>query len=89
MTKSNHAQVRSQQRGVPPIIVDLLMQFGARISAGQGTEICYFDRKAKKHVNAYSGGLFSRLSEQLDAYVLVAGEKVVTVGMRYKKINHQ
>lgn len=89
MTKSSHAQTRSQQRGVPPIVVDLLLQFGARISAGEGTEICYFDRRAKKHVHTYAGGLFSRLSEQLDAYAVVAGEKVVTVGARYKKLNHQ
>lgn len=88
MTKSHHAQARLKQRGVPPIVVDLLVQFGARISAGEGTEICYFDRRARKHVHAYAGGLFSRLSEQLDAYAVVAGERVVTVGTRYKRLNH-
>ena len=70
------------------MIVDMLVQFGARISAGEGAEICYFDRRAKKQVQAYAGGLFSRLNEQLDAYVIVAGQKVVTVGTRYKKLNH-
>lgn len=88
MTSTSHAQKRIQQRGVPPIIVDLLMQFGTRISAGEGTEICYFDRKARRFVHAYAGGLFSRLSEQLDAYAVVSGEKVVTVGSRFKKLNH-
>lgn len=87
MTTSTHAQKRAQQRGVPPLIVDLLMQFGSRISAGDGAEICYFDRKAKRHIHEYAGGLFGRLSEQLDAYAIVSGEKVVTVGSRFKKIN--
>jgi len=87
MMKSVHAQVRSQQRGIPPMIVDLLMQFGTRISSGDGTEICYFDRRARKHIQTYAGGLFSRLNEQLDAYAVVSGKKVVTVGTRYKKLN--
>lgn len=34
------------------------------------------------------GGLISRLSEELDAYAVVAGDKVVTVGLRYKHIHH-
>lgn len=87
MMKSAHAQVRTQQRGIPPLVVDLLMQFGTRINSGEGTEICFFDRRARKHIHAYAGGLFSRLNEQLDAYAVVSGEKVVTVGTRYKKLN--
>lgn len=87
MVKSLHAQGRLQQRGIPPMIVDLLMQFGTRISSGDGTEICFFDRRARKHIHAYVGGLFSRMNEQLDAYAVVSGEKVVTVGTRYKKLN--
>ncbi len=87
MMKSVHAQVRTQQRGVPPMIVDLLMQFGSRVSSGDGTEICFFDRRARKHIHAYAGGLFSRLNEQMDAYAVVSGEKVMTVGTRYKKLN--
>lgn len=88
MEMTMHAQSRSQQRGVPPIIVDLLIQFGKRISSGDGTEICYFDRRARKHVHGYVGGLISRLNEQLDSYAVVTSGKVVTVGIRYKKLNH-
>ena len=88
MNTTKHAASRSQQRGIPPIIIDLLLQFGARQHAGDGAEICYFDRRARKHLHSYAGGLISRLSEALDAYAVVAGDKVVTVGLRYKHINH-
>ncbi len=88
MTNSNHAQVRYQQRCVSPMIVDLLLEYGSRIHDGRGAEICYFDRKAKKRVQTYAGALFDRLNEHLDAYAVVAGEKIITVGTRYKKINH-
>lgn len=88
MTNSNHAQIRYQQRCISPMVIDLLLDFGSRIHDGRGAEICYFDRKAKKRVQFYAGALFERLSEHLDAYAVVAGEKVITVGMRYKKLNH-
>lgn len=88
MTKSNHAQVRYQQRSVSPMIVDLLLEYGSRVHDGRGAEICYFDHKAKKRVQSYAGVLFNRLTEHLDAYVVVAGEKIITVGTRYKRINH-
>ena len=89
MTNSNHAQVRYQQRGVSPMIVDLLLEYGSRIYDGRGAEICYFDRKAKKRVQTYAGVLFNRLNEYLDTYAVVVGERIITVGVRYKKINRQ
>lgn len=88
MTNSIHAQVRYQQRCVSPMIVDLLIEYGSRVHDGRGAEICYFDRKAKKRIQTYAGVLFDRLTEHLDAYAVVAGEKIITVGKRYKRINH-
>jgi hypothetical protein len=64
------------------------LQFGTRESAGNGAETVYFDRKAKKQLQAYSGGLMQKLSESLDVFAVVSGNTVVTVGVRYKRINH-
>lgn len=89
MKLSQHASVRAQQRGVSPLVVDLLVRFGTRQKSGDGTEICYFDRHARKTLGSYVGGAIGKLSEELDAYAIISGEKVVTVGPRYKKIqNH-
>ncbi len=83
-----HANVRSQQRGIPPIVVDLLFQFGHRQHDHAGAEIVYFDRRSRKRLESYAGGLISKLSEHLDSYAVVADGKIVTVGTRFKRINH-
>ena len=89
MKLTQHATIRSQQRGISPLVVDLLVRFGARQKSGDGTEICYFDRQARKTLGSYVGGVIGKLSEELDAYAIISGENVVTVGPRYKKIqNH-
>lgn len=85
---TDHAEKRCQQRGVPPFIVDLLLMFGAREHDGHGAEVCFFDRRAKKRVKNYMGGVIGKLSEQLDTYAVLCGDRVVTVGTRFKRINH-
>lgn len=87
MEHTQHSQIRAQQRGIPPLIIDLLMQFGAREPAGDGAEAIYFDKRAKKQLQTYSGGLMSKLSNELDVYAIVSGNKVVTVGPRFKRIS--
>lgn len=61
MNMTEHAGKRSQQRGVPPLVVDLLLRFGAREKTGQGAEICFFDRRARKQVESYAGGSWANL----------------------------
>jgi hypothetical protein len=86
MTKTEHASIRQQQRGIPPMVLDFLIQSGARERSTKGTEIIYFDRKAKKCIESYTGGLIGKLNEHLNAYVVIAEDKVITVGQRYKPI---
>jgi hypothetical protein len=88
MKTSTHATVRCQQRGIPPIVVDLLLQFGHRQHDHAGAEIVYFDRRSRKRIESYVGGLISKLSEHLDSYAVVADGMVITVGTRFKRINH-
>lgn len=88
MIATSHAQIRSQQRGIPPLVVDLLLQFGRREHDHRGAEIVYFDRRSRKRIESYAGGLISKLSEHLDSYAIVADGAVVTVGNRTKRINH-
>ena len=88
MKATAHATIRSQQRGIPPIMLDLLLEFGCREHDHAGAEIIYFDRRSKKRIESYAGGLISKLSEHLDSYAVVADGEIVTVGTRYKRINH-
>ena len=88
MKATTHASVRSQQRGIPPLVVDLLLQFGRREYDHAGAEVVYFDRRSKKRIESYVGGLIGKLSEHLDSYAVVADGKIITVGTRLKRINH-
>lgn len=83
-----HAKIRSQQRGIPPIVVDMLLQFGHREHDHAGAEIVYFDRHSKKKTESYTGGLIGKLSEYLDSYTVVADRNFITLDTRYKRINH-
>ena len=87
MSLTLHAAKRCQQRGVPPLVIDLLLEFGSRQHDGLGAEICYFDKKAKKRLQTYAGGLAGKLGCELNAYLIVNGDRVITAGPRFKKIN--
>lgn len=71
-----------------PFIVDLLLRFGRRQHDHAGAEVVFFDRRAKREVESYTGGIIGKLSEQMDSYAVVSEGLVITVGVRYKKINH-
>lgn len=88
MKPTSHATVRAQQRGIPPIVIDLLLQFGQVEHDHAGAEILYFDRRSKKRIESYVGALFGKLSEHLDNYAVVANGRIVTVGVRHKRINN-
>ena len=84
---TRHAQVRSQQRAIPGLLIDLLLQFGASERAGNGASKLFFDKAARRRVQAYAGPLAPLLSEHLDLYAVVASDSsVITVGHRLEKI---
>jgi hypothetical protein len=86
---TDHAKVRAQQRGIPPLIVDWLKRFGAASNDGHGAQVRYFDKRSRKLLEQRVGReVVSRLSELLDAYLVVGDDgTVVTVGHRYKRIH--
>lgn len=50
MELKHHAKVRSQQRGIPPIIVDLLIRFGHREKAGDGMSKVFMNKRGQKKI---------------------------------------
>lgn len=87
MNVTHHANTRSQQRAIPPMMIDLLLQFGKRESAGSGVAKLFFDKPARRRVAAYAGPLASLLDEHLDLYAVVGQDmQVITVGNRFERI---
>jgi len=52
---SAHSRARLQQRAIPPLVVDLLMQFGSA-SRANGAERLMFDKSGIKRLRHHLGG---------------------------------
>lgn len=87
MNMSRHAAIRSQQRAIPLLLIDLLLQFGASEKAGDGASKRYFDKAARRRLRAYAGALWSLFEQHLDLYIVVAeDDTVITVAHRLDRI---
>ncbi len=77
-----------QQRGVPPLIVELLLQYGATVHDHHGARIRFFDKESRKRIRREKGDiLLRRFHELFDSYAVVAQDgTVVTVGHAYGRI---
>jgi len=90
MVLSRHASERSQQRAIPEMMIDLLLQFGSSESAGSGISKVFFDKTSRRRVKAYAGPLAGLLEQHLDVYAVVSSDmKIITVGHRTERINRQ
>ena len=90
MNMSKHAAVRQQQRGIPPVVVDLLLDWGCAVPAeGEDCTRYFFDKNARRSIKAHYGQMASQVSRYLDCYAVVSEEgRVITVAHQIKKFNH-
>lgn len=87
MHMSQHAAVRSQQRSISKMQVDLLMQFGTSQPAGDGASKLFFDKAARHRIRAYAGPLAGLLNEYLNVYAVVSADnKVITAAHLVERI---
>lgn len=83
MHLTKHAQTRNQQRAIPPMLIDLLLQFGSSERSGTGVSKVFFDKVSRRKVRAYAGSLAGLLDEHLDVYAVVTDDMtVITAGHR-------
>ena len=87
MNMTKHALIRSQQRAIPPLIIDWLCKYGCRLTGMNGTTVCFFDRESRRYLASEVGQVVvRRLSDMMDAYVVLSNDCIVTVGHRYKPL---
>lgn len=84
---SEHAGIRIQQRGIPPLVVDLLLTYGAEARAVRCTRY-FFDKPARRRVAKAVGKQVMRRIEDLMNAMIVVGDDgtVVTAGHRTERI---
>lgn len=89
LTMTNHARARIQQRGIPEVVVENLLDFGREAYDHLGSRIFYFDRRARQALRRACGKeTYKRIEARLDAYaVLAPSGDIVTVGHRTRRIN--
>lgn len=88
MILSTHASQRAKQRGIPPLIIEWLEDFGEQAHDHNGYVIHYFTKKSRRQLEKMVGReVTRRLSEWLDSYaVLSLDGNLITVGHRYQRI---
>jgi hypothetical protein len=78
ITKTHHAQVRQQQRGIPQFVVDLIVEFGCERPAGDGCINVFLDKKSRKDLERYlSKAVYTKIKEHLNCYVILSESGVV------------
>ncbi len=84
---TQHAQKRSQQRGIPPFIMELILDYG-RCMYRHGADVHYLDKSGRRALKRDLGSkIFARIEDQLNVYV-VADNEVITAAHRIKRIKH-
>jgi len=82
---SKHAIHRSQQRAIPPFIVELVLDYG-KSARKHGADVYFLDNQGRKRIEQALGRkIYTRMIDQLDVYVVCEGQ-VITVGHRTKRI---
>ena len=82
--KTRHAEVRAQQRGIPPLLDQWLDLYGQEEHDGRGAVVLYLSKASIRSLERDFGrGPVARLAEWLDAYkVKTTDGKTITVGHR-------
>jgi hypothetical protein len=84
---SDHAAIRQQQRGIPPLVSDWLIDFGDEQFDGHGGVIRYFSKQSVRRLQRDIGREpVARMSEYLRCYLVQSSHDgcVITVGKRYQ-----
>jgi hypothetical protein len=84
----SHAAIRAQQRGIPPLIDQLLETYGQEQHDGHGAVIVYLNKASIRKMEREMGRRpVARLSEWFDAYKVRATDgRTITVGRRFRRI---
>lgn len=86
MRLSRHAQIRCQQRGIPPLIREWLLSFGAEVRS-HGAIKRFFDHKSRRQLAAaYGAEVIDRMGDLLNLYLVEADTCIVTAGVRTQRI---
>jgi hypothetical protein len=86
---TQHADRRSSQRGIPPLIIQWLLLYGEECRDQHGCLIRFFSHRSVRRLRRDVGSQPIReLRKYLNAYAVEGGDTgaIVTVGWRYRRV---
>ncbi len=85
---TKHAGIRAQQRGIPPMVDQLLDLYGQEQHDGHGAIVLFLNKLSIRRMERDLGRRpVARLSEWLDTYKVKDMEgRTITVGHRHQRI---
>ena len=86
MYYTRHASVRSQQRNIPPMIVEWLQQYGKEVHDHKGAMIYYFDKSSIRELEKTQGkAIVKKLESHMRTYIVVSCDthSLITVGHNF------
>ena len=81
---SNHAEIRMQQRAISSSTIEVLLDFG-EVEFYHGCEIFSLRKSLCKRLVRLKLISKSLLEKATGIYVVMKGERVITVGHRYRR----
>ena len=90
--QTDHAHTRAQQRGIPPLIDDLLDRYGRELYDGHGAVIVHFDKTSIRQMERDMGREpVRRLNTWHDAYKVRSAHdgSTITVGHRTQRLRRR
>ena len=89
---SHHAARRAQQRAIPAVVVDLLLDHGDRLATAGGAEIVRLSGRGREELaDELAPETLRRHAATLrTAYAVVAADgTVITVGHRFRRVGRR
>ncbi len=86
MKLTRHSARRMQQRGIPPLMIEMLQRFGKHAYDHRGGVIRFLDHSARRLIERHLGSqVYRRLHEYQDAYLVEAMDTgaIITCGHRF------
>jgi hypothetical protein len=86
---TRHARARSQQRSIPPFIIDLLLDFGRQVRSGHASKYL-LDKQGRRKIRQYVGSrYYQQIEDKLNCWAVVGDDgAVVSVGHRTRRTRH-
>ena len=84
---TRHAQVRCQQRGIPPEAVETILSYG-NARRHDGADVYYLDKRARSRAEAALGRpRYRRIEKALDSYLVLSDDgSLITAAHRIRRL---